>query len=217
MADRVANVIILAEDQEHQNLVRRYLLRADYDRRGFRPVPLPGNRRCGSQYVREQFPIQVKECRKRVSRQASCLLIVISDADNLTTDARERTLHNELTKDSQSAVARSEPVVILIPKWQVETWIKCLLGEAVEEDDKKTDQPPVTPQQITTAARTLYDWARPGAESGRNLCSVANGGLASLAENRLISANGHPCMFATKSSKSVLSLRGQLGPVFECP
>ncbi len=166
MADRVANIIVLAEDQEHQNLIRRYLLRTGQNQRTFRLVPLPGKRKCGSQYVREQFPKQVAECRATLGRRASCLLIVITDADNLTTNERERTLHAALKADHQRAIEQTEPVIILIPKWQVETWIKCLLGETVTEADRDTDKPPVTAQQIIAAARALFDWARPNALAG---------------------------------------------------
>ncbi len=166
MAERIASIIILAEDQEHQNLVYRYLLRAGHSDRCFRRVSLPGNRQCGSQYVREQFSKQVSEFRGTLGRRASCMLIVITDADNLTTMQREQTLHAELDRSGSRAVGDQELIVILIPKWQVETWIKCLLGQQVSEDDPHTDRPPVDSAQIKRAAEIAFDWARPGAQLG---------------------------------------------------
>jgi len=160
MAERIANIIILAEDQEHQSLVYRYLLRAGHNDRGFRKIPLPGNRQCGSQYVREKFPEQVRECRGTLGRRTSCLLVVITDADNLTPAQREETLLG------QCRVVATEPIVILIPKWQVETWIKCALGQVVLEDDRDSDRPPVDSHQIRRAAETIFEWARPGAHVG---------------------------------------------------
>jgi hypothetical protein len=164
MPDRIANIIVLAEDQEHQNLVRRYLRKCGHQT--FRFVSLPGNRGSGSQYVRTQFPEQVAKCRETLGRRASCLLIVITDADNLSTAAREQTLQDELTNAHQSPVAATEPIIILIPKWQVETWIKCLLGHAVLESDKDTDRPPVSAGDISVAANTLFEWARDNAQPG---------------------------------------------------
>ena len=164
MADRIANVIILAEDKEHENLVKRYLQRAGHNDRGIRTVALPGNRQSGSQYVREQFPRQVKECRGTLGRRASCLLIVITDADNLTLVDRERTLHDELKQTTHEPIGPSEPIVVLIPKWQVETWVKCALGQIVSEDDRNSDRPPVDADEIKQAARTIFDWARPSAQ-----------------------------------------------------
>jgi hypothetical protein len=167
VADRVANIFILAEDQEQQILARRYIQRASPQiARRIRPIDLPGSKQCGSQYVREQFPIQVKECRSRNGRKASCMLVVLTDADDLTTARREKELHEALADDGQSPVKQEEMIIIFIPKWQVETWIKCLLGEATSEADKKTDQPPVTATQIADAARTLHEWARPHAHIG---------------------------------------------------
>lgn len=129
-------------------------------------MPLPGNRGCGSQYVREQFSKQVSACRSTLGRKASCMLIVIADADQLTIAQREQTLHAQLTQSVGPPVVPNEPIIILIPKWQVETWIKCLLGQVMSEDDPNTDRPPVDADQIRRAARTVFDWARPGASVG---------------------------------------------------
>lgn len=166
MANGASQVIILAEDQEHQNLVWHYLKRCTVyrDRMGrVRKAALPGKKGCGSQYVREQFPREVQACR---SRHANTLLIAITDADNLSVDEREQTLHNALAQSTYPAIQESDPVVILIPKWQVETWVKCLLGHTIREDDKTSDQPPVSAREITEAAGILHDWSRPNAPAG---------------------------------------------------
>jgi hypothetical protein len=165
VTERVANIIILAEDQEHEILVKRYLQRSGHNERSVRPVALPGSRQSGSQHVREQFPKQVKECRGTLGRRASCLLIVITDADNLSTMQREQTLHAELERMGVAHLSHTEPIVILIPKWQVETWIKCALGQVMSENDKDSDRPPVNAEQIKLAARTIFEWARPGAQA----------------------------------------------------
>jgi hypothetical protein len=177
VAERIANIIILCEDQEHQNLVYRYLLRAGHNSRTFRKISLPGNRQSGSQYVREQFPEQVKACRSILGRRASCLLIVVTDADDLTTTQREQTLRAELEHAGHSSIQPEEPIIILIPKWQVETWIKCLLGQAMSEDDKDSDRPPVNTAQIEQAAETAFDWARPGAVVGATCVPSLNAAL----------------------------------------
>jgi hypothetical protein len=164
MPERIANIIILGEDDEHQNWVRRYLIRAGHETRSFRLEPLPGNRQCGSQYVRQQFPRQVETCRGTVGRKTQCLLIVITDADSLTVRERSRTLHQELETLRLPAVGADEPIIILIPKWQVETWVKCALGQVMSEDDPDTDRPPVTSSQIKDSAETVFGWARPKAQ-----------------------------------------------------
>jgi hypothetical protein len=166
VSERIANILVLGEDGEHQNLVRRYLLHAGHEGRSIRLLDLPSNRGSGSQYVREQFSKQVLACRKILGQKTRCLLIVITDADNLTVSQRERTLHDACANENQVAVAATEPIAILIPKWQVETWIKCLLGETMSEDDSRSDEPPVSSKDIQTAARILFDWSRANAQAG---------------------------------------------------
>ncbi len=94
------------------------------------------------------------------------MLIVVTDADNLDVDDRERTLQKELLALEFEEVRADEPVIILIPKWQVETWIRCLLGQQMDENDRDSDRPPVTREQTISAASNLFDWARPNARVG---------------------------------------------------
>ena len=177
MPEHPSAIVILAEDQEHQNLVWHYLKncsRYKKKMREIRKVPLPGSQGCGSQYVREQFPKEVAECRKRYLKP---LLIVITDADNLSAVEREQTLHKELAENNHHAVNAAEPIVILVPKWQVETWIKCLVGQNVLESDKNSDRPAVTSQDIINASGTLHDWARPNAQVGNTCVNSLNASL----------------------------------------
>jgi hypothetical protein len=164
--DRLANVIILGEDQEHQSLVRRYLLRAGRRYANLRSISSPAGRGSGSQYVREQFPLQVAECRATLGHRSSCVLIVITDADEMTTMQREQTLNAQMAHGGGLPITQAEPIIILIPKWQVETWVKCVLGEAVSENDQRTDKPAVDGDQIKRAAGVIFDWARPNAQVG---------------------------------------------------
>jgi len=166
MPDHPSTVVILAEDQEHQNLVWHYLKNCTPYRKKMgrvRKVALPGNRGSGSQYVREQFPVQVAACR---GQQANNLLIVITDADNLSAADRERTLHDEMATSKHDAVNAEEPIIIFVPKWQLETWVKCLIGQTVREDDRSTDRPAVTAAQLIAASETLHEWARPNSNVG---------------------------------------------------
>ena len=163
MSERIANIIILAEDQEQQNLIRRYLLKVGHSSRTFRLEALPGDATCGSQFGRERFADQVLACRGILGKKTSCLLIVMTDADNLTVIDRERELSAQLSRVNIDAISENEPIIILIPKWQVETWIKCLLGKVMDEDDKKSDQPPVNPADVKQASEILYQWTRNGA------------------------------------------------------
>jgi hypothetical protein len=113
--------------------------------------------------VRENFPQQVAICRATIGRRTKCLLVVITDADRETFHEREQTLHRRLDADRQNPLTDDEPVIILVPKWQIETWVKCLIGQTLEEEDKTSDQPPVTSEQLNEAVEILYRWTRPHA------------------------------------------------------
>jgi hypothetical protein len=167
--ERIANKIILAEDAEQQNLVRRYLVMCGHSD-PFRLVPLPARSSGGSgeKYVREKYAEQVQACRSSVGRRASCVLIVIIDADQAETVHRARQLASELEKAGMQARVEDEPIVILIPKRHVETWIRALLGNYVDESIDYTKAPykAPTPNEIAEAVSALHEWTRPNAQSG---------------------------------------------------
>jgi hypothetical protein len=89
----------------------------------------------------------------------------MTDADNLSPIAREQTLLDQLDAAGDPAIGMTEPIIIFTPKWQVESWIKCLLGQIISEEDKESDKPPVDSTQIRHAAETLYGWTRKGAQA----------------------------------------------------
>jgi hypothetical protein len=164
--ERIANKIILAEDLEQQNLVRRYLERCGHAA-PFRLLPLPfkGTGGSGEKYVRDQYPHQVQACRSSLGRQATALLVVIVDADMETTQRRAAQLGNALQAAGMHARGNDEPIVVLIPKRHVETWIQALLGDPVDEVNDYT-QPTPTAREIKNAAAKLHEWTRPGANPG---------------------------------------------------
>ena len=170
MAKRVANTFVLVEDVAQQGLVRAYLKRVwgkNLNSRSIRMAPLPAGRGSGEKYVRDQYPNRVTALRSSLGKKASAILIVMIDADNHSTDERHRQLERELVDAELQARAANEPIVLLVPKRHVETWIQALLGNNVDETtDYKRPKP--TPQDVNNAAKTLYDWTRENALIGEN-------------------------------------------------
>ena len=56
-------VVILCEDDMQMNFVRKYLMRREVDRRRIRINMAPSGRGAGSQYVIENYPVEVKALR----------------------------------------------------------------------------------------------------------------------------------------------------------
>jgi len=166
MTERIANKIILAEDAEQQNLVRRYLERCGHGA-GIRLAPpaAKGPGGSGEKYVRDEYPRQVRACRSSLGKRASTLLVVIVDADMETTQRRASQLSDALNTASMDERVADEPIVVLIPKRHVETWIRALLGSQVDEvTDYKNPRP--APPEIRQAAEELHQWTRPNAVPG---------------------------------------------------
>jgi hypothetical protein len=94
------------------------------------------------------------------------------DADMETTRHRAKQLADAL-EDARKACPPKEqhhyrppgvkdPIAVLIPKRDVETWICALLGNLVDEVTDYT-RPTPTPNEIRDAAAELHQWTRPGA------------------------------------------------------
>jgi hypothetical protein len=163
MPERIANKIILAEDIEQQNLVRRYLERCGHGE-GIRPAPLPAQVSGGSgeKYVRDHYAEQVRACRSALGRRTKALLVVMVDADMETTKHRADQLSKSLASAGMTGRDDREPIVVLIPKRHVETWIRALRGIQVDEEaDYKRPKP--TSAEICGAAERLHEWTRPNA------------------------------------------------------
>lgn len=170
MPERIANKIILAEDAVQQNLVRRYLQRCGHESRECRFVALParGPGGSGEKYVRDQYPQQVQACRSSLGRRATALLVVIVDADMETTERRAAQLGSALLAAGMQGRGHDEPIVVLIPRRHVETWIRALLGNQVDEvtDYTKAPYSPPVSNEIKDAATELHQWTRPGGNPG---------------------------------------------------
>lgn len=89
--------------------------------------PYPAGQGSGEQFVREQYTVEVEAHRRRATR-LNIALIVMQDCDITSVeDARARL--------EQSTARRSdERIAILLPKRNVETWIRFLIdGGPVDE------------------------------------------------------------------------------------
>jgi hypothetical protein len=87
------------------------------------------------------------------------------DADMETTERRASQLSDALRAASMDERREAEPIVVLIPKRHVETWIRALLGNQVDEVTDYT-RPTLSAKDIKNAADTLHEWTRPGANPG---------------------------------------------------
>ena len=89
----------------------------------------------------------------RHATHAKTLLIVVADADNFSVD--ERRSHFK----SDPPVSTADPIVVLVPKRHIETWIRNALGQSVNQTDEYK-KPELKKEEFRLAAKQIYDWAR---------------------------------------------------------
>ncbi len=131
---RVTEVVVLAEDLRSFNLIRQSLMRSGRYR-NIRPSLSPRADGSAEQWVRQQFPIQLRAFRAARSRRAGALVVHI-DADGNTADDRLQQLRAACTAAAVDDVGPDELVAFLVPKWSTETWIIWLTGGGVQTEDE---------------------------------------------------------------------------------
>ncbi|WP_233787188.1 hypothetical protein [Dulcicalothrix desertica] len=94
----------------------------------------PPSSQSGEQYVRTQYPVEVKAYRQNRNR-VSIGLVVLIDADTSTPQERLDWLARTLADDEQQNRQPDEAIAIFVPKRNIETWIHYLQGESVNEED----------------------------------------------------------------------------------
>jgi len=162
MSDRVSETILLCEDDEHERLTKAYLKKCGQRSQAPTVRSIVASEQGGNDaWVLNRFPKELHACRQRLKRTGKTRLIVLIDADKYSAEDRRRQLLERATAAGLAELAPNEPVALLIPKRNIETWIRALLGEKVnEEQDCKTSHRP-SKDQIRQAVEKLYEWSRP--------------------------------------------------------
>jgi hypothetical protein len=151
-----SQIVVLVEDQRQQRFVRKYLARKGFEGRAIRQIALPAGKGSGEQYVREKYADEVEELRRR---NATTWLVVAIDVDILEVVTRARQLARELVDRGLPARDDNEPIFHLIPKRNIETWILCLTGHAVDEETDYRHDGRIE-VNLPAATTILFAWTR---------------------------------------------------------
>jgi hypothetical protein len=179
MSDRVSQTIVICEDEAHQRLTKAYLKRCGLPADPPMVKWLVANREQqggNDAWVLSRFPKELHACRQR-SKRAKTLLVVLIDADSNTVENRRRQLLERAKSEGIDEWGSNEPVVLLIPKRHIETWIRVLLGETVTEEEDCKSWKPTDKDDYRRAAQTVFDWSRPNATAGPSCVPSLRGAL----------------------------------------
>jgi hypothetical protein len=153
---RRSQTILLCEDDPQERLVRSYLKECGLNTEPPYLLPRNASREVHGGnvgWVIREFSKELQACRQRHATQANTLLIVVADADDITVIERR----GHLVADPP--VAANDPLVILIPRRHVETWIRAATRHKVTEtDDCKNPEP--RKSDVREAAAAIHGWAR---------------------------------------------------------
>ena len=138
-------ITLLCEDLQTDVFVRRFLSHRNFRSRDIFTCPLPDGRQAGEQWVRTRFPEELEKIRRR--RQA--FLVVVIDADGGSTRDRHRQLEQRCREDGIERRQPGDPVVVAVPRRNIEAWFEYLRGRPVDETEtyprlrKETDCKPL--------------------------------------------------------------------------
>lgn len=158
MARPGAKFVVLCEDVQHETFVRRTLKHLGFNDRP-RVERAPGGRGCGEQWVRNRYPIEVKELRRgHVERT----LVVTVDADANEVNERLRAFDKALEDASLAPRTKDERIVFVVPRRSIETWIHALSTDPLQGTDETRAYPRFRGDESSCdpAARRLAEYCR---------------------------------------------------------
>jgi len=123
-------VVLLCEDLQTATFIRRFLLLGTHKQHEIRVEFAPPGKGSGEQWVRDRYPNELLARRKK-----NTVLIVGTDADQLSVVDRIATLDRQCMNENVPVRSTTEPVIIAVPKRNIETWFVYLRGENPNEDD----------------------------------------------------------------------------------
>ena len=135
---RNVQIVLLCEDRQHETFGRRFLEKAGWTIRHIRVERAPKGRGAGEQFVRNRFPEELEEYRRRKHRVSVALLVMV-DGDNRGVERRIDELDTACRERNIPCRDAGERVLVFVPTWRIETWLAYLGGETVDEG--KRDYP----------------------------------------------------------------------------
>lgn len=127
---RRVQLVLLCEDPQHEAFLRRFLSAMGWEMRSMRVERAPGSRGSAEQFVRKQFPKELKAHRSRPVSQA---LVTMIDGDRHGVAARLEQVDDACRASDIKVRGPRERVAVFVPTWNIETWFAYLDGATVDE------------------------------------------------------------------------------------
>lgn len=137
---RPAEIVLVCEDQQQETFVRRFLKRyLGYEARELsrrlRVEKAQAGRGAADQHVLERFPREVAAYRRQAAKRQTRLLVMI-DGDRIGVEGRKHRFDGACREKKIEPRKDTEQIVVLVPTWNIETWLHWLGGHDVDETRK---------------------------------------------------------------------------------
>jgi hypothetical protein len=136
-------LVLVCEDRQHETFARRFLGTAGWSTRRLRVEIAPPGRGAAEHFVRERFPIELSSYRTK-RHQTGQALIAMVDGDSRGVKGRLDQLSEACKAKGVPPRTDEERVAILVPTWNIETWLAYLDGGTIDEnrdDYPRLDRP----------------------------------------------------------------------------
>ncbi len=132
-ARRYVTVVVRCEDLQQRCFIYRYLTEKGLHYRTISIQHCPRGRGDAKQWVREQYVLEVRVLRAKTFLATGTIAMLDADVDSV--EDRKKELDAALRNAGQEARRPDEPIAVVVPRRNIETWIHHLLGQAVNEED----------------------------------------------------------------------------------
>ena len=146
-----ARIILLSEHQQTDIFVKKFLTISGFKMNEIRSRVSPKGKGSGEQWVREQYPKELNESRKQ-----SSALVVVTDADKKTVKQRIDSLDNTCV-DGIDRRKPNEPVAMIIPKRNIETWFAYLREDELVNEENEYPKYGKKPDKCFADAQALKE------------------------------------------------------------
>lgn len=160
MTKQKPQIMILCEDKSHLHFIKGYCEEAGWSPRSFiSQVYCPEGTQSAEQFVREEFARTLRTLRSKHGQGRNVILLIMIDSDKYQVHERIQRLQQVEKRKT------GEPVAIIVPKRNIQSWIAFLDGKLENEE---------------IDYKNVYGRGTPNGEFGRRLRKRCEGGDAAL-------------------------------------
>lgn len=146
---RRVRLVVVAEDRQTEMFLRRTLYGLGFTGRDLTFKTAPKAMQSADQWVLQMHGVEAKKLRANAHAQPNTGMVTCIDADQNTVADRQAQLEAAMA----SARKPNERMAWLVPKQNIETWLRALGGESADEatDYKRRGRDPVPCDAAATA------------------------------------------------------------------